>query len=797
MRHYCGWWLVVGSLLGVASVAAAQPAAIEGQVTSADGQLLDAAVVEVHSGSGAVQVVVADDDGRFSFPAVEPGDIRLLASRSGYRPLERTLVLEPRQPIVLTVELLSDAVVTEAVTVTATPPPVDPQSTGSSRVLTRQGLGSVTTPTAADIPTLAEYELPGAMIGHDNFVHVRGNELSLHQFINGVSFLDNAHRHFTPGLSPQIFDTVNLMSGGFPAEFGNRFGGILDVTTRSGRSLDGHGSATLGFGTIESRDGSADYGGSAGRWGYYVFGGSQHAGRFLNPPEPDERHAAGHTTQAVAQVDYQGDRSQLKIFVSGGDSRFELPNTQLQEADGRDARRELQSATGILRWQHIVSNSSLLSASFYTRRVSDDLLPTADLHTTFADGTRQTRTLGGKVDWFQSLGGHRLKAGVDASGYHLREGLAFAPRPAVEDDHHADEADDHGDPHLDRLRGALSGETGLAIGQLGNGAEGHHDRLNGFLFAGRDTMELLSAYAQDRFNPGANLTIDLGLRIDHLTMVESHTQVSPRVGLAYHVRSGSVVRLAYNRLFTPPPIEYLLLANFLGGTAEGAGDRTGHVKPYTQHHVEGGLSQQLHRDVIVDVTAYRHEGDHAFETSEISDTRLFVPTNFAEARASGLEIGVDYRQAAVTGISGRVQYALAKVEFVGPVAGGLAAESHGAGEVIPPAFDQRHTFVSNVQYRRPWRSVAIGAVARYGSGTPSELPHGEGVPAAFRYLPDHWTFDVSARANLWRRGDRRIALEMSVRNLTNNIYAVAKESEATPLQYAMRRVIGGRVRFDF
>ena len=347
MTRRCISWAVVGVLVMVTGVAA-QQAAVEGRVVAADGGAsLGAVLVEIRRGAVVAHVTTTEADGRFSFPTVTAGEVRLRASLEGYHPLEQTLVLEPRQPVVLTIELVTQTVITEEVAVTAAPPLLNPQSTGSSRVLTRRTLDAVNAPAMVDIPTLAEYGLPGAVIGHDNFVHVRGNELSLHQFINGVSFLDNSHRHFTPGMSPQIFDTVNMMAGGFPAEFGNRFGAIMDVTTRSGRSLDDSGTATLGFGTVDSRDGSADYGGSTGRWGYYVYGGSFHSGRFVNPPEPEERHAAGHSTQAVAQVDYQGERNQIKLFVSGGDSRFELPNTLAQDEEGRDARRELQSATGI------------------------------------------------------------------------------------------------------------------------------------------------------------------------------------------------------------------------------------------------------------------------------------------------------------------------------------------------------------------------------------------------------------------------------------------------------------------
>ncbi|MGH9460788.1 MAG: hypothetical protein ACRD1X_06195 [Vicinamibacteria bacterium] len=196
----------------------------------------------------------------------------------------------------------------ERVEVTAAAPVIDPQRTGSSVNLTRETLESLPSPLTRDVPTLAQNTLPGAVLGHDSFVHVRGNELSLHQFVNGVSFLDNPHEHFLPGVSPQIFENVNMVTGGFRAEFGNRFGGILDITTRTGAGLDGRGSASASLGTVGERSGSVEYGDAGGRWGYYFFGGLFHSARFLNPPEPHELNDDGQAGQGVFQLDYQGDR---------------------------------------------------------------------------------------------------------------------------------------------------------------------------------------------------------------------------------------------------------------------------------------------------------------------------------------------------------------------------------------------------------------------------------------------------------------------------------------------------------
>src|SRR5256884_9738267 len=83
--------------------------------------------------------------------------------------------------------------------------------------------------------------MPGASDSHDNFLAVRGTEFSLHEFVNGVSFLDNTQPQFSSGVSPQIFEMVDLMTGGVTPGYGNRFGGGRGVPARAGADLAGGG----------------------------------------------------------------------------------------------------------------------------------------------------------------------------------------------------------------------------------------------------------------------------------------------------------------------------------------------------------------------------------------------------------------------------------------------------------------------------------------------------------------------------------------------------------------------------
>jgi hypothetical protein len=138
----------------------------------------------------------------------------------------------------------------------------------------------------------------------------------------------------------------------------------------------------------------------------------------------------------------------------------------------------------------------------------------------------------------------------------------------------------------------------------------------------------------------------------------------------------------------------------------------------------------------------------------------------------------------------------AQVKLFGPVSGGFPGEYLAPGERIFPAFNQKHTATADIFYRNHWQDFWTGFVFRYGSGTPQQEDltlNGEEVKI-FNRLPQHFTADSSAGLALWKRESSRLALEF---DLSNNICRISKESETTPIQFAQRRVVAGRLTWHF
>ncbi len=719
---------------------------VEGLVRNSAGSPVPKAVVALqHQDGSASQRTTTTSDGQFHFIA-EAGAYLLTTDADSFHPSKYYFVLRARQPLSLTIELQAKQSVQQTVEVRANYLTIDPEKTGSSYTFTQQDLERLPDPLVETTNSLVTNLMPGASDSHDNFLAIRGTEFSLHEFINGVSFLDNTQPQFSPGISPQIFETVDLMTGGFTPEYGNRFGGVLDITTRSGASLGGHGDVNFRGATEDNYDLNADYGGQVGDLGYYFFVDGFTSGRYLDPPGPEGLFDSGHATRATIQLDWHSNQKDaFKLLLMGSGSNFQQPNLSEDQEAGRDAKRRLRQQTAILNWLHTFSPQTLLSTSLYQRTGSDRVLPTTDPDTPYSVASRAPLTLGLKSDLSHSQHGHVLKAGVDLVRLREQESFFF---------------DSRGDPDV--------------FPSFGGGLKGGQASL----------------YVQDHFSPIALLTIDVGLRYDYFSLVDAAAQLSPRIGAAYHFkRTKSVLHAAYNRYFSPPPIEYSLLASFIGNNAVDPDQRVGNVRPYTQNYFEVGWTQELHPQISLELNAYKHVGHNSFENHEISISRIFVPINFRTARSEGLDLVLNVRHLEHLGITGRLQYALAKTHFYGPITGGFAGdEPLVAGQRIVPAFDQTHTGTAQVFYRNRWRGSWVGSALRYGSGT---------IVENGPRLPQHFTADLASGLTLWNAEPRRLDLEFDVTNVSNSMYRIAKESEEIPIQYAPSRTIGGSLKFHF
>ncbi len=740
---------VLWALLGCAAAQAQQR--VTGIVTDkTSGQAVSSAVVKLEGdGSVSERITTTDGEGRFSLSVLSPGVYTLKVSAKTFYTEQLTFPLAPRAVQQIRLELAPVTTITEQVAVHAASKLVDEAESATKTTLTASQISALPTGRKIQLTDIITPFVSSAVGSHDNLVHLRGNELSLNNFINGVSFFDNPHQLFTPGMSPDIIQSVNIITGGFPAEFGNRFGGILDIVTRTGFDADNHGSLTIGSGNYLRDNASVEFGGHSERLGYFLYAQAFQSDRFLNTPEPQRFHDRGRGSRSFAQFDYRANPNDFfKLALTGDGTNFELPNTTEDELHGRDFFQRNREQTAVLSWEHLFGSSSALSTSLYERLASARLLPTSDPFSIQAGGLRNDITMGAKSDYSLFVGTrHAIKTGIDLMLLRLREDFTFEPRD-------------------------------------------NEVEIEPFDFRGRKTGGQASFYIQDQWKPFKRFTANLGLRYDQYSVVTSGHAFSPRVNLAYALNSNhTVLHFAYNRFFAPPPIENLLLSASLG--FEGNPPRISR-----SNHFEAGITQSLRDHLVLRLTGFWRSDRNSFETTELANVRIFAPTTFDRGKAYGLEFSAQMSEIKRLGLSGYLNYTAQRAFQTGPVSGGFTVEAVGPGERGPAAFDQIHTGVAGLTWREHKSGFWTGTALEYGSGTPAALSNDAGGESLVR-LPEHFVANFYFGVDLFRKERCGLSLQFNIENATDRVFAIAKESEFTPIQFSPPRFLSGSLKLRF
>lgn len=165
-----------------------------------------------------------------------------------------------------------------------------------------------------------------------------------------------------------------------------------------------------------------------------------------------------------------------------------------------------------------------------------------------------------------------------------------------------------------------------------------------------------------------------------------------------------MIHFAYNRFFSPPPIENLLLSAALGFKEQPP-------RISRSNHFEAGVSRSILDKLVLRLTGYWRSDKNSFETAELANVRVFAPTTFARGKAYGIEFSSQLAEITRLGLFGYFSYTAQRAFQTGPVSGGFTVEDVKAGERSSAAFDQIHTAAAGLTLREHrtgfWTSGAL------------------------------------------------------------------------------------------
>ena len=170
--------------------------------------------------------------------------------------------------------------------------------------------------------------LPG--VAQDSFgqVHVRGEHANLQYRIDDV-LLPESISGFGQELETRFADSISLITGALPAQFGFRTTGVIDIHTKNGAVFQ-QGEATLYGGSFDTIKESLEYGGVLGKLSFFATESYLHNGIGIENPtsSSDPIHDDTDQYKLFGYLSYIFDpSSRLTLLISGNHSDFQIPNT--------------------------------------------------------------------------------------------------------------------------------------------------------------------------------------------------------------------------------------------------------------------------------------------------------------------------------------------------------------------------------------------------------------------------------------------------------------------------------------
>jgi outer membrane receptor protein involved in Fe transport len=756
---------------------------VEGSVVDAQGQTLERAVVQLEDALGAaIRSQETDASGRFTFPGVAAGRYTLRAKVAGIDPLLVPLLVEGSLPIDVTLRMplrVSGTVVVEA-------------------PLTREAVGSLSSVAGTSIslaPVRVRQQgiqdviatLPGWGTEDNGLLHARGVDDGFLYVIDGVPVYERLDQLF--GVSPDLstVESVNVVTGYVPAEFGHKAGGVIDVRTRAA-SADWATAFDVEAASQGSTGGSASVGGGLGSsTTVRVAAAGQVSDRFLDPVHPDNLHNHGQAVSLFGHLSSArpaGDSINASWGLGG--ARFDAPNTAEQEVAGQNQRQNVRQGYADVSWQRAWSGRTASQVSGYVRRSGAELDASPQDTPLSATADRSLLRAGAVASITLQRGTHLLKLGGEAQRLSLDETFSFFI--------------------TNRLLARATGFSEAVI---------DFDDDDPFAFADRRTPGLLSLFLQDEWQVGSRVTLSGGLRFDRSTLLLTRHQFSPRVGAAYRVGNQTVVRASISRFYQPPQPENLLLssseeARMLSPFAEEGEDGGAEVEPERQWAFEAGVEHRIGTRLRLDIAAWHRAMSEVADPNVFTGTTIIFPNAVAKGRASGADIRVEMPKN--RGWSAYANASVGKVVQRGPITGGLFLEDEigelGDGEEFTPDHDQRLVLGGGLSWMHERSGLTLSLAGRYESGTPIERGDEDLDELAERPGADRVDFDrgrVTPRTvmsaigdvRVWRSQNRSIRLRVSVLNLADDEYAYNFGNPFSGTHFGASRTFAVSLRAEF
>src|SRR5438477_4924378 len=205
----------------------------------------------VSEANGVRRAFVAGPEGRYAAQDLPFGVYRLSLQAEGFAPWSDLFEIRSEVPVRVAVTL-GVAPVTTQVQVNDSATLVDPYATGSLYSIGRQAIEEhdAAQPGRELLDLVAEQ--PGWVYEANGVLHPRGSEYDVQFVVDGLPLTQNRSPAFAPSFDAGDVESLRVLTASFPAEYGRKLGGIVEVTTKKDVPAGWHGRLDAGGGSFSA-----------------------------------------------------------------------------------------------------------------------------------------------------------------------------------------------------------------------------------------------------------------------------------------------------------------------------------------------------------------------------------------------------------------------------------------------------------------------------------------------------------------------------------------------------------------
>ncbi len=732
---------------------------LDGTVTDATGAMIPGGSVTISNpASGYIRKSTVDSSGHFQFANLPFSPYTITVKSQGFQDFNEATQIDSPVPMKLRIVM---QVAGSSTTVTVTAPTGMTQNSSTFHTdIDRGSFNKLPLESqSSSLVSLVTLASPGVAADSNGLFHGLGDHASNSFSIDGQPITDQQSKVFSNELPSNAVQSIEVISGAPPAEYGDKTSLIIEVTTRSGLGVTTPtGSTSSSYGSFGSTTGSFDlsYGGT--KWGNFFESDGLDTGRFLDAPEFEVIHDKGNEFNLFDRVDRQFKQAgafHLNLNVSR--SWFQTPNAlnnlNIQNVDGNqsssdggasanptlvdvgntDQRSKILTYDVAPSYDWTLNQYAVLTFGAYVRRDGYNYYPSKNPLADYSTVTLQNQTIGQtrsltnagiRSDLAYVRGIHNIKVGGEYEQTFLRENDVLA---IVNNTFNS--------PCVDQYGNSLPGYSSPSqcpAGTLPNSnylsVLAPYDLTRGggyYTFIGHTDVKEAALYAQDQITKGPWLW-NVGIRGDLYNGLAVARQAEPRVGVAYDVKkTGTILRLSYARTLETPFNENLVLSSLGCSSAvlapllqcqPGVGTI---MQPGFRNEFHAGFQQQASRFLVISgeyIWKYTH---NAFDFSVLGNTPITFPIDWHNAKVPGFMFHVTMPQ--YHGFSAFMVMESVAARFFPPqVAGAGATGGVAPGKVYYPFridHDEKLNQTTHLQYQIPGRFEPwFGFNWRYDSG---------------------------------------------------------------------------------